>query len=223
MNCYQHIDIYHRVHALSGTPWNAKTFHHRLQYDSKMALGSDGLILQQLIEKNTPIIALTDENIIDINKHLKDYLQTTTHAIIDIGAILKGSNLQIAQKIKTMISSTTFKYILFYDEIDLLSALSQTNDTVIVIGKTDPKSIHDKINCPPAEYFTYYDQAHAIGADIIQDNHAHALCLIDKRTPIQAFLQGVMRMRKLLHQQSITILNSFFHRQFNTKRIVLNT
>jgi len=62
------------------------------------------------------------------------------------------------------------------------------------------------VNWRPSKYFTYYDQAHTIGADIAQFKEAHAICLVDEKTPIQSFLQASMRMRQLMQNQTIDIV-----------------
>ena len=63
------------------------------------------------------------------------------------------------------------------------------NQEPIVIGSSDPKIIDRRLNSSPEERFTYYDQAHTVGADIKQAANAKGLVLVDQDTDFQSFLQ----------------------------------
>lgn len=205
-DAYQHVDIYHTVQGLSGTPWNHSTYHHRIAFNTHTSIGTDGYIQTLLKAKDTQI---RTHDFTDTNTFMNQYLTPNLRAIIDISATLSGDNLKVAQEIARNLrgNQSAIKYVLYFNEDDILCAVSLKNpNKIIVIGTSSPQEIEQKLNCTPQERFTYYDQAHTVGADILQAPDAHALCLVNQKTHLQSFLQGVMRMRQIAGQQTIDIV-----------------
>ena len=65
--------------------------------------------------------------------------------------------------------------------------------------------------------FAYYDHSHRIGANIILDNDAKGVLTISHLSNMEDFLQGALRMRKLVSMnQSLNIIASdyFFDNKF---------
>ena len=214
-DAFNHVEIYRSCQGVTGTPWNASTFHQSLTYNPKNAAATDEFILSILREKNTAIRQISQN--LGLKPFLIDLLNDRNiHAIIDISAFFKGvSNQDVARKLaKIMVNDLSskhyknkIKFILFFDNNNRLCALNIKNmSEIITIGSTDPVIITQKLDCSPDERFTYYDQAHTIGIDVKQAPHAKALVLVDQEAHLQNFTQGCLRMRGLQDEQSLDII-----------------
>ena len=217
-----HVDLVHSCQGMTGTPWNHTTFHQRLQLSTASSLGTDAYVLKAIHEKKPAIRGIDFKNMDSfITKILAiENATTKVRAIIDINATFKGvSNLSVAIQLAIYLhqhkrefdTPKTLKYVLFFNEHNELSALPITADAMkrspIIIGSSDPDVINARLNCTPAERFTYYDQAHTLGTDIKQAPDAKGLVLVDNDLSLQHFLQGSMRMRDLLEgQQTIDLI-----------------
>ena len=220
-DAYSHVDIVHSCQGVTGTPWNSSTFHQRLTYDNRNALGTDGYVVSAVKTKSPQFVGLdfdTTENFIE---RLLGGASGRTRAIIDISATFKGiENVLVAENLACYIDKhqdqfsskkLKIKYILYFNEDDQLSAMPVSSDekelNPIVIGSSDPKIIQQKLGATPEELFTFYDQSHTIGADIRQDDTAKSIVLVDHTTQLESFLQGVMRMRGLIEKdQTLNIV-----------------
>ncbi|MCH9756958.1 MAG: DUF3638 domain-containing protein [Gammaproteobacteria bacterium] len=208
-NAYHHADIYHQLHGVSGTPANHKTFHQRLHYEPKIALGSDGLIIQTALKKESPIHAI---DYTEPDAFLDSLLTQTNsrddvHAIIDVCAMFQGQkNLDIATHIaeKLVQAGSRIQYVLYFDNEVLHAKPCDPSKAPIRLNTTNIKTINQILNCTPDERFTYYDQVHTTGTDIKQSTQSRGLVLIDHKTPLTTALQGTMRMRDfIVGEQSI--------------------
>lgn len=207
-NALNHADIYRSRQAISGTPSNYRTFHQKLKFNPKTSLGTDGFIQNLLSSQNTSVHTVPFT-------HLKEFLENSlkaqpdVRAIMDICATFTGySALEVAQALAE-IHADTLQYILYFDSSDRLCALScaHLNADPIILGTSDPDEISLRLGgCPPDKRFTYYDQSHTVGVDIKQAPNARGLALVDERTQLSTFLQGVMRMRGLEAGQSISVI-----------------
>ncbi|WP_367607411.1 DUF3638 domain-containing protein [Legionella sp. W05-934-2] len=222
-NALGHVDMMNTVQAFSGTPWNASTYHQRLNYKRELAFGTDEYIIQSLHKKDTPVIGIDfsnpDKLIPNLFALYKDKAQGELRDIIDISAAFKGiSNEQVARQIATYIHQhpeqfnhpKAVKFVLFFDEKDQLSALPVDKpdklSNIITIGSSNPEVIAQRLGCSPEERFSYYDQAHTLGTDIRQSDRAKGIVLCDQDTGISPFLQGVLRNRDVLDgQQSVDV------------------
>ena len=205
-NTINRVDEVFSCQAVDGTPNNHTTYHQRLVFEAQAAKGLDEYIAWGIRSKNPAIIGLEFESTETFVQQLLTPPRCTPNlrALIDISATFKGQEALhvvecIAKNLKT--AALPIKYILFFNADNILCAydpLQTTSQTPIEIGSSDPTSIQQTLNCTPDACFTYYDQSHCVGSDIRQSNEAEALVLIDNDTQKQHFLQGSMRMRKLL-------------------------
>lgn len=119
--------------------------------------------------------------------------------------MLGVSNADVACKLAQR-APEAIRYILYFNERDVLCALHVQTKRLIILGSSNPHEIDEKLGGSVAERFTYYDQSHTVGTDLKQDSSAHAFVLADNRTHLQSFLQGCLRMRELEHQQTLSII-----------------
>lgn len=221
-NAINHVSQYRSAQGITGTPWNAGCFHHKIHFDKQESLGTDGRTIDLLLEKdpkvysaqtNTPA-ALIDDFIV------KSHDTHQIHALIDVGALFKGyKNEKIAQQLALALSSrpeNKIRHILYFNEDNELCALlfsrsadKKINEVVfkppIVIGSTDPKIIAEKAGSP-AECFTFYDQRHTTGTDIKQTFDTIGIMTMDIDTRLRDVLQGAMRLRELAGKQTLKIV-----------------
>ncbi len=209
-DAYNHVSLYRSTQGLSGTPSNHTTFHQGLAFNAFTSLGSDGYIQALIKHKQTPIHVI---EFTQLKPYLEALLQKASvgenlHALIDISATFAGiSNLEVTQALAEVYASNpALKYILYFNEADVLCAYSIQQRTTVVLASSSPGEINKQLQCTPNERFTYYDQAHTVGTDLKQAPSASALCLVDEKTQTQNFLQGAMRMRELSENQSIQMV-----------------
>ena len=177
--------------------------------------GANGKIIDTLCRSNRTVHLAgpqlkTPEQLMDALHRSKELEKRNAFkAFIDIGAYFKGqSNLQIAQSFSQYFSSlkeeTPIEGILYYDDAtNQLACLKKGHDKPILIGATDAKTIYSATSLRPEQLFTFYDQFHTIGANIIQDPKAKAFYTLGSQTDLGGDLQGSMRMRGLLEEQEI--------------------
>lgn len=230
-NAMNHVDLYRSCQGVTGTPSNSATFHQRLRYDKHSAAATDGYIVKTLQEKPTLVRKLThpaEGSSTPLQSLITRLFQgkegsESVRAIIDICAAFKGMrNQDVAEALKAHIKTneaqfstpttppTTplkLKYILFFNEDNILCGLSLENDRPpVIIGSSDAAIIEATLGCSADERFTYYDQAHTIGVDIAQSKKAKGLVLVDEKTQLKQFTQGCLRMRGLEEEQSVEII-----------------
>lgn len=209
-NAINHINLYHTAQGLSGTPYNYTTYHQRIQFNRNTALGTDGYLLEIIKHKKTKHHAIEFT-------HLDAFLSTVfstlqcqkPQAIIDVGAMftgIKNHTVALALANHWQEKNKALQYILYFNQDDVLCALNIHNKKIITLTSSDPDTINQKLGCSPEERFTYYDQAHTVGADLKQPSDSTGVVLIDPKTPIQSFLQGAMRMRGLEGNQTLEII-----------------
>lgn len=212
-DAYNHVDLVRSCQGMSGTPWNHSTFHQKLQYDSEVARGTDGLVYSGIKAKNSTIrgndFKDKDQFIHDLFAHCNALDQV--RAIIDINATFKGiDNEAVARALALYIQQhpnqfnfpQALQYVLYFNANNELSALRISDNLdsqiPIKIGASDPGTIKNRLNCDPSACFSFYDQSHIVGADIKQSDQARGLVLVDQDTTLDNFLQGSMRMRGLV-------------------------
>lgn len=207
-NALNHVDLYNSVQGVSGTPYNQTTFHQRIHFNYQTSLGTDGYIKEILKHKQTPVQTLScDVN--DLPTFLDELYRPKARAIIDVGAILASFNpIDVATAIADTLTKkqSAIKYILYYDANALCALNIKTREST-VLGTSDPDVINQKLQQSlPHERFTYYDQAHTIGADLKQAVDGLGMVLIDEKTRLESFLQGAMRLRGLEENQRIELI-----------------
>lgn len=207
-NAHGHVDIYHTTQGLTGTPDFHSTWHSRLQFDQHNVPATNGFIIHLLEKKKTPVQSV-DYTRSDLLHHLLNGRENV-HAIIDVCAALKGTpNKKVAQDLARYLRETqsSLRYVLFFNQDNMLCALSIREDSkTVILNTSDPGKINRALNCTPEQRFTYYDQVHTLGTDLKQAASAKALTLIDHNTQLSGFLQGAMRMRGLADEQCIELI-----------------
>ncbi|KTD54347.1 hypothetical protein Lsai_3169 [Legionella sainthelensi] len=179
----------------TGTTWNYRASPLHLAPGSNV--GSIGEIKAVMKEKNTSIIyASSDDLLTAIERN------QACNALIDVGGWMRShANLEAARKIALVPRvAQTFTYVFFYHD-NVLSAIS-TNSADTTIYK-----VSDLPPIAAQHYFTFYDQSHTYGGDILQPSNAHALITVEQDTLRHQFDQGVLRLRGYLDgQQTVTVL-----------------
>lgn len=205
-DAYDHVDLYHSVQGLSGTPWNHWTYK-RLQFDENTALGNDGYIQEVIKEKTLKLHSLPFDTLAEFIESLG--ISPTTHALIDICARFAGYGaLDVASTLAKhfLRQGSAIQYVLYFNEDDVICALPVGGGKPAVLGTSDSKEICRKLGCTIDQYFTYYDQPRAQGTDVSQSPDANAIVLADELTHLQPFLQGCLRMRGLEQQQTLELV-----------------
>lgn len=189
------VDIFHHVHGFTGTPWNSDTFPTRLTVER--AVGTDGKTLQILWNTSFKAIEpLKGEGFAQTKEEIVSLIQKKPNcrAFMDAGALFRGSDNETVARF--LLSRLPTKAIVFY-----------RGDTMMVLERDRPEAIRfEESTVAPDERFTYYDQRHTTGADILQAPQAHALLSIGKDLLLRDFAQGVWRMRGLDKEQSVSFV-----------------
>ncbi len=202
----------------SGTTANPFIFSHAFLQDPDKRIvldrGAYGRVIDKLCRANRTIHTVSHQlkTAEDLMKevHLKKGLEERNrfNAFIDIGAHFKGqTNDEVASSFLTYFSGldgSPIKGILYYDESKKRWAcLKMGRKEPIFLDSTEAKTIFSMTGLKKKQLFTYYDQFHTVGSNIIQDPHAKAFYTIGDQTVLRDELQGDMRMRGLLEEQEI--------------------
>lgn len=203
-NAYNHVDIYKSVQCTSGTPSNYATYHQRLKYNPKTSVGSDALIMQTALHKNSQIDIVdydSPDSLLDSLFPTDNQKYQISHAIIDVAAMFQGeSNLDVAEKIAKKLSTSKpkIKYVLYFDSGVLYAKSCKDSAPPIRVATTQTDKICNILNCTQNEWFTYYDHVHTTGTNIMQHPQGMGLVLVDHKTTLDECLQGSMRMREFI-------------------------
>lgn len=203
-----HVDMYRSTIGFTGTDYNYRTFHPSIIRNDSESFGTDGQTIDHLLRisseykdsKTNDIHLLSSEHAIFdiIRNHPKI---NDLRAIIDIGAEFKHwKNIDIANELVGIFKSKSnkkIKYILYFNEEDILHALpiDGTHTAPIKVGSTD--NIDQKLNCKADEYFTIYDQKRTTGTDIKQADNTLAIATVSEKTTFRDLAQGCNRLRDL--------------------------
>lgn len=208
-----HVSQYRSVQGMTGTPWNYRCFNKNLNFSPEETLGVDGQTMHHLLRKHTHIRKTKETDPKKIIATLFDEPGKigSLRSFIDIGALFHGvSNIEVAKLLAIQIrrqQGNEMTHVLYFNEENILCALPiQENAEPIVIGSSDPEVINAKTGSTPRQRFTYFDQHHTTGTDILQMPNALAYATIDNKTLARDFWQGVMRMRGLNSTQNIEVL-----------------
>ncbi len=209
-NAHTHVEIYRSCQGLTGTPDSNTTWHPRLQFNAQLFPATNGFIIDRLVSKATEIRGI--DMLASLDVLLRQMLdgRRDVHAIMDICAVFKGEpNVKIAYALAEYLqrSQSKLTYVMFFNADNQLCALNTAaGNKPIVLNSSDPEMIDRVLGCGPAQRFSYYDQDHTTGTDLKQCVSAKALAVIDPYTPLQSFLQGVMRMRDFANDQGIEVI-----------------
>lgn len=216
------VDTVRSCQGITATPDNHTTYHQRLYFETNTTEASLKNLIETLTRKETNIRGLDYHNIEAFIERLFDNRtpKPPMRAIIDIGPIFQGvPNHAVAEKIADYILEhsecftypTAIEYVLFFNEKNRLSAIpvhrTKNIRTPILLSSSNPEEINRHLNCSESARFTYYDQSHAIGADLKQDPEALAFLLTDPQSFASITQQGIGRMRDFAEgEQTVEII-----------------
>jgi hypothetical protein len=159
-------------------------------------------------------------NVREIVKALHDRADPhSLSALIDAGAFLKNfRNSRVAEALLKVLKQR-IKCVLYYDEqTNMLQFVHYRSEdeageddklghpskyTHGRLSLSDPDSITRATGCAIAERFTFYDQRHITGSDILQPENAVALLTFGSRNLLRDILQGSLRMRQFMSTQKV--------------------
>ena len=134
-------------------------------------------------------------------------------ALIDVGAFFKNfKNRQIAEALLEALKSR-IDVVIYYDEksneVEFIRR-NRSDGTISCgyISSTDPETILKATQVEMNRRFTFYDQRHITGSDILQPVGARALMTIGPRVLLRDILQGSLRMRQFMTSQKVYLLTS---------------
>ncbi len=228
-NADDHSHLYRSFQGGSGTILSPFVFDERTNFTKKIGLGTDGRVIDYLIQNETKVsLPIEDEKIFDTvfrllgSKAKNTRNEPNYRAIIDVGSHFKGiQNLEVAKQIARYYQTEYYQnkeespieWVLFFNEQNQLCALRvnanpEAKSEIRILGSSNPKFIESQLQCKPAQCFTYYDEQRTTGTDIKQMLNAKAICTFSAGTLKKDLLQAVMRMRDLANTQKIQILLS---------------
>ncbi len=211
-NRINHVSQFRSASGVSGTPWNARSYNQRFEFDEKDSIGIDGVTIDHLVNKNPVVFSLNSKDPSQIiQKHVMNNENFgRIHAFLDVGSIFEGkSNLEIAQLFADQLRTrqdNEIKHVLYFNNENKLCALPVSPGPIIVIDSTDPRVITELTGSKPQYRFTYYDQRHTTGIDIEQTPDAIGVVSLDPQTKARDCWQGVMRLRKLSGNQTVEFI-----------------
>lgn len=233
-NAYHHVDMVHSCQGMTGTAGNSATYHQRIQFNPKTNVGNNAFVVKLLKEKQ-PDISIRGIDFQETKSFIKQLFPKTTkpilvRAIIDISATFQGiENRVVAAALANYISENTeqwqpsLRYVLFYNEDNVLCAYHVLNRIAQeLVATKETADIDRQLGCTVDERMMFYDNLHAIGENIAQADTAIGLALVDEQTTLDAFIQGMMRMRGLQDRQSIELIVPSKWANKNLDDIILN-
>lgn len=228
-----HVDMYRSVIGFTGTDYNYRTFHPSIKCDTSDSFGTDGQTIDNLlrIEKEIKHTGTSNFHLLAERRSVLDIIKKHPHindlrAIIDVGAEFKNEkNIEVAKKLRDLFkaqASSNLKYILYFNEEDILHALPINRENgdaePIVLNSSD--NLDKKLDCTPDEYFTFYDQKRTTGTDIKQANNTLGILTVSEKTTFRDLAQGANRFRDLkgLHRVEYAIMPNLqkAYPQYNT-------
>jgi hypothetical protein len=162
-------------------------------------------------------VVSTDPNayLKSLEQQLHDNDFKSYQMIIDVGAHFKYiSNQTVAKGIANFyLNKNLFKYVLYFNEINILSGLNIKTGEITEIRSADASVIKEKIDCYPDECFIYFDQTHTFGANVPLGKGTHedpagpkAFVSFSPKDTETALFQGVMSARNLGGSESISFV-----------------
>ena len=210
------------VQGYSGTIDNVNILPHQVmieaEADHKLNEQANGAITMKLfqqkncvttvqkIETYTEITSLLDQMCRDNDEDLSIF-----SAFVDVGALLKDySNADVALALAKKFNRKT---VLYYNEFtNQLSFLeydpNSKSERRATLEGSETNYLNSATSSTVDDRFTYYDQRHITGSDILQPPTAKAFLTIGPKVLLRDILQGVMRMRQFQSGQSIHFITT---------------
>ena len=226
------VSIFQSLQGYSGTVENKYIFPHYIGDNFIPDEGANGSVMYTILQKCNLIHRVSSEpqSVYDIlSKAALDMsggetasrkgLMENLRAIIDIGAYFKKwSNAIVADGILTYYATQynaegrdNILGVLYFNEVSnqmeclrISTYNDLTKKSTIELSATDRASIEAVTSLKIENLFSFYDQRHITGTDIVQIVLGHALVFISEKTVLRDIFQGVMRMRKFKSTQSVS-------------------
>ncbi|MDP1834357.1 MAG: ankyrin repeat domain-containing protein, partial [Chlamydiales bacterium] len=171
--------------------------------------GTNGQTIHRLISRATEVILVDSQpealftDLMDNHPRRND-----VRAIIDVGAHFRGlENEAVAEltcKKMTEYDSEVQGVLFFHTKTGKLCFIHRdTPGEYTVLSGTTPKTIAAETGYKPEQLFTYYDQDHITGTDIVQMPNAIAILTVKEDSEEFQVLQGTRRLRGLDRGQEI--------------------
>ena len=141
-------------------------------------------------------------------------------AIIDTGAFFKNfKNKNVAEAILQFYAGR-IEAVVYYDESTNQLEFMLISGSIGRLETSDPNEIERATHTKIGKRFTFYDQRHITGSDILQPKSAHAIMTAHPRVLLRDILQGTLRMRQFMTSQSLHLLISESVRNFYNSKIM---
>lgn len=192
--------------GFSGTPWNFDTYAEKLRKTTEKSKGTDGKTAILLHAKVAQQGIRTFKKPVTYPDFLEELIRDKDDALIDTGAIFNGQpHEKVAADILSLLQKRSSKKsgVVFFQKNNAVVLELIKVDNKVVGTKTIPLS---QTTLKLEELFTYFDQAHTIGADIKLPLTACATLTIGKDEKVRDLFQGAWRLRGLDKQQSVSIM-----------------
>ncbi len=175
---------------------------------------NNGGIVSKLLRDKEPVIVMnnlpeTAEEIFECS--LADSESAEFNAFIDSGAFFKAfTNFKVAQAIFNVEKLSHIQTVIYYDETSNQTRFLKRED----LGKqfdlpsTDVKVIDELTQTSLERRFTFYDQRHITGSDILQDPKTKALLSIGPKILLREILQGSLRLRQFMARQRVCFVTT---------------
>ena len=202
------------VQGYSGTIDNVNVLPHQVmaeaEKDHRLNEKANGAIAWKLLKQPKDCVTTVDR--IEQYKNIKSLLAAIVidqigvladySALVDVGALLKDfTNKEVAIALADIFDRNI---VLYYDEsTNRLSFYKKSDASFIALEGSETKDIDLATGSEVVDRFTYYDQSHITGSDILQPPTAKAFLTIGPKVLLRDILQGVMRMRQFQSGQSI--------------------
>lgn len=231
--------------AMSGTPWNVEGYINSLASRYKNDLGVEGRIFHELAKreeegKNHEVELTSIENFLEgIYSNHKS--PTKIRGIIETGALFNcfKSNYDVAEGIVKFLEKNkgdvnpALQGVLFFhndpgqDQPDTLYIWKFGMKAPERIGGSSVEALRAK-GLNPENYFTFYDERHTTGTDVLQVPDAINIVTIGPNMLRRTVGQGIMRLRQFLISQDVEfattkeIRNMLFNKGDNFNDFITN-
>ena len=186
------VALFHLVQAFTGTPWNKDTYPDHLRSATFVEPGTDGKTLSLIWKHSDPEVKVVKDPSLDAQIQVLSEIvakDPQCRALIDVGSSFHGiDNEDVAVRILDVLPRT------------ILGVVFYRGDTPMVLERGSTKIVplnESSLKNSASERFTYYDQRHTTGADILQACVSSAAVVLGKSVILRDYLQSVWRMRGL--------------------------
>ncbi|HPE84863.1 MAG TPA: hypothetical protein PLO43_01640, partial [Chlamydiales bacterium] len=207
--------LFNKIRGMTGTPWNADGYHPRLADNQLLDEGTEGSIIQMLIQRaSTTPVHTPKENTITafLEAAQAADAQNISCGVFDSGALLRDySSLTMAKDMLQfhLDHNTGKKGVLFFYRPEGRAKADQF--AALVEGSSEPIHLdgtHDisKAGLTVDEYAVYLPELQTTGTDIKFPATARASVTIDKNIISRKLLQTMLRLRKFFDYQNIELI-----------------